>query len=447
MAIDVRTLFLAVSVASGLGVIVMCLVWPMNRNMPGIGWWVLGAASGAAALPLYILQDLSANRWLTHAFPTLLHLSMSVSFFAGASRTVGRNPPWILQAIALPVIFGLYLFFLWGYDDLAWRVRTLTIWCGAFAAGSSWILFGQKSKRLLVSSRFLGAAFSAGAILMVARLFVWSVGNHPTHWIGSHAWQNTSLALAALIMTHLLLFGVLLLANQYQTAEISRHMQLQHDAEQELHEARHELERQRHLRMRQTMARELHDGIGGITATMAVLAEKGKEGIAEEQTRILSIIGEMAIEGTREIRGITDAVETGVFRWSDLLRELENYTRRVMSTTDISPEWKVEGVPPGEIINDPACGDSVSKVITEAVHNLIRHSHANHCRLHFRFSGDSFEAEIRDDGRGYVSRRPGGRGIANMEERIVEMGGKFSIESDHGTILRFSLPLPLSSRL
>ena len=56
---------------------------------------------------------------------------------------------------------------------------------------------------------------------------------------------------------------------------------------------------------------------------------------------------------------------------------------------------------------------------------------------------------IRDDGTGFALGTPstGGRGLQNMRRRLEELGGRLSIRSNHGTVLRFVVPLPLALSL
>jgi signal transduction histidine kinase len=51
---------------------------------------------------------------------------------------------------------------------------------------------------------------------------------------------------------------------------------------------------------------------------------------------------------------------------------------------------------------------------------------------------------IEDDGRGISERTPGGRGVANMESRATELGGKLEVgpaPDGNGACLTWSVPL------
>jgi signal transduction histidine kinase len=53
---------------------------------------------------------------------------------------------------------------------------------------------------------------------------------------------------------------------------------------------------------------------------------------------------------------------------------------------------------------------------------------------------------IQDFGKGFdVNNLPAGRyGLRGMRERVLALGGELKIEFDEGTIVSFSLPLPVT---
>jgi signal transduction histidine kinase len=66
--------------------------------------------------------------------------------------------------------------------------------------------------------------------------------------------------------------------------------------------------------------------------------------------------------------------------------------------------------------------------------------------IRFAFHTTWLGVTIRDDGRGFPGGAPstGGRGLGNMRRRLEELGGRLSIRSDRGSVLRFIVPLPLT---
>lgn len=442
---DVRTLFVAVSVACATEVLTVGIVWLANRKVPGVGLWMLGTILITLAMSLFLFQGLEENRLVTHVVPNLLYQAGLPCLYVGACRFTERRfrPGWLVVGSVVSMLAVFW--FLFGADDLAWRVRIASGWAAWMFGSTAAVFWRDGRKGLLLSTRLVAVGFSVAAAIMAFRALMWTE-SPMENWISGSTWQSALMGFSALVMSYLWIFCVLFVVNQYQTREVGLRIEAQHAVEQQLLEARHEIERERAMRLRQMMAREIHDGIGGITATMAMLAGLGRVEAEGDRAEILAKIEQMALEGSREIRGLMGSVENNVFRWTDWLRDLEAYSRKVTEMAGISLEWQTEGLVPREIIDDQPAAASLMKVVFESVHNLVRHSGARSGRIRVRFDLDALGIFIRDDGRGFSGERDGGRGIGNMRERIREMGGIFSIQGGEGTVIGMEVPLPLGTR-
>jgi two-component system sensor histidine kinase DesK len=81
---------------------------------------------------------------------------------------------------------------------------------------------------------------------------------------------------------------------------------------------------------------------------------------------------------------------------------------------------------------------TLSLVLREAVTNIVRHAGASECSIEVSTARDSTQLVIADDGRGDI--RQEGNGLRGMRERVRELGGSLSLESNHGTRLQIELP-------
>jgi signal transduction histidine kinase len=85
-------------------------------------------------------------------------------------------------------------------------------------------------------------------------------------------------------------------------------------------------------------------------------------------------------------------------------------------------------------------------ILQEAVGNAIHHGHAKHVRVKIVFGAKGLAMTVADDGAGFdpsAARKEGHYGLAGMERRTAELGGKISITSElcRGTTVRITLPL------
>jgi signal transduction histidine kinase len=84
------------------------------------------------------------------------------------------------------------------------------------------------------------------------------------------------------------------------------------------------------------------------------------------------------------------------------------------------------------------------RIAREALHNIVKHAHANTVLLRLDRQDDELVLEVRDDGRGFDPTEPfpGHLGLRSIQERAARLGGTCSLESApaQGTYLRVCIP-------
>jgi signal transduction histidine kinase len=74
---------------------------------------------------------------------------------------------------------------------------------------------------------------------------------------------------------------------------------------------------------------------------------------------------------------------------------------------------------------------SAYRIVQEALTNSLKHAGASRAKVAIRYSPDSLDLEVTDDGRGVSGRGPsgeeGGRGLIGMRERVALFGGELSV--------------------
>jgi two-component system sensor histidine kinase UhpB len=97
------------------------------------------------------------------------------------------------------------------------------------------------------------------------------------------------------------------------------------------------------------------------------------------------------------------------------------------------------------------------RVLQEALTNVHRHSGASAADVLVRQDAEQVVLEVKDNGRGippellshfHATGAGTGVGIAGIRERVRELGGKLTLESDsRGTLVRIAIPLvPMTQR-
>jgi signal transduction histidine kinase len=201
---------------------------------------------------------------------------------------------------------------------------------------------------------------------------------------------------------------------------------------------------------RRSVARELHDSIGGSLAAIKF----GLEGLAELAPRepvdggrrLETLISHLA-DTIKETKRISASLRPLAIDDLGLLATIEWHIRqfcqryeniRVVRQIDVEEQEIPEGL---KIV--------IYRVMQEAFTNAARHSRADTLRIRLARSGSQFEFEVQDNGCGFDPNEVMGRhdrlsgfGLKSMQERAEICGGAFELRTrpEAGTSVRITLP-------
>jgi signal transduction histidine kinase len=193
---------------------------------------------------------------------------------------------------------------------------------------------------------------------------------------------------------------------------------------------------------RASLARELHDQLGGsLTAVSLNLAAIKGELSPASRARIP--------ESLAAIKKMIEQVQTLAFELRPsglddfgLVEALRMLVARHGERTGVHASFTAtptDARAPVEIAT--AC----YRIVQEALSNVARHARPRHVEVMLTVQDVALEVTVRDDGVGFnVERGRAGLGLAGMGERAELAGGRIDIESRPraGTTLRARFPLP-----
>ncbi len=187
---------------------------------------------------------------------------------------------------------------------------------------------------------------------------------------------------------------------------------------------------------------DLHDGIGGITTNISILAELAhKTSSLPEIKKTVSVISRLSKEGISEIRGFMHSLDYADLNWRTLASELRNQGTNMIEphsmTFDLETSIDETHEQPGSLL-----WVNLFKIYKEALTNVIKHSRAKTVKAKLQISLEKLLLSVQDDGVGLQEGRHG-RGLSNMRTRAEELGGTVTILSGLGTQVRVELPLPI----
>jgi ligand-binding sensor domain-containing protein/signal transduction histidine kinase len=208
---------------------------------------------------------------------------------------------------------------------------------------------------------------------------------------------------------------------------------------------------------RTRIARELHDtllqGFHGVIfrfqAARNMLPRRPEEAIealdgALERAEQALAEGRDAIHDLRSSTVVTNELAQAV---TALGKEMSHELASQDSAHGLAKYHVVVEGPPRDL--HPILRDEVYAITREAVRNAFRHAQARDIEVEIRYSGNSFQVRIRDDGKGIdagivAEGRAGHYGVPGMRERARRIGGKLDVWTATGAGTEIALSIPAS---
>lgn len=201
----------------------------------------------------------------------------------------------------------------------------------------------------------------------------------------------------------------------------------------------HRRQRQARQRLRESIARDLHDEMGSHLSHLALLAESG-------EPEALPLIANGARELQGAMRDLVWLLDPGSGEARDFASRLRSTCRQLLAPVIEDINIETVGEPPAGRL-PLEWTRQVLLFVREAVTNAARHSAASKVDLRFEWTASSFQWCLSDDGCGFdeaaVDFRAGS-GLRNLRHRAAALGGMMTLSSEpeKGTRLCLQCPLP-----
>ncbi|MBV6520321.1 MAG: hypothetical protein MNPFHGCM_00426 [Gemmatimonadaceae bacterium] len=220
----------------------------------------------------------------------------------------------------------------------------------------------------------------------------------------------------------------------------------------ELEATRGELARASHqtgvMEERQRMARELHDTLTqGMSAVVMHLetAEQLLPAGADESRVQLRRARAIARESLDETRRVVASLRPEQLDHAELPEAVARLCSVSAERMGIPVSTMVTGTP---VPLHPEAEITLFRALQEGMSNVRKHAKASAVAVTLSYMDDLVMLDVRDDGIGLATmspagREPGGFGLQAMRERVRQLNGSVSVESERGegTTLTVSIPL------
>jgi signal transduction histidine kinase len=202
-------------------------------------------------------------------------------------------------------------------------------------------------------------------------------------------------------------------------------------------------------RERLRIAQDIHDDLGARVTQISLLSAmaEGKTSLPEEARLEFGKVSQM----TRDLVSALYETVWAVNPENDNLDALANYLcqmgNQYCSQAQLRCRLEIPDLPPAIPLTSQVRHNLIMAV-KEAIHNVVKHAQATEVRLRISLEASVLRIGIRDDGRGFdTAAHPPGNGLGNLQRRLRDIGGSFTIESRLGAGTTVSLQLPVAATL
>jgi two-component system sensor histidine kinase UhpB len=270
------------------------------------------------------------------------------------------------------------------------------------------------------------------ALVMLMELAI-QQGSLSMGWLPVTQWAPPVLLVAVGLLLLLALVRALLAAEAAQAGIEARMQDATAEIERNFAQVAEMRVEQVTEKERKRIAADLHDDLGAKLLTIVHTSESER----------ISTLAREALEEMRlSVRGLTGRP----MRLVDALADWRAEIVLRLGQANIEADW----LSPTEDIEHslPARGYvQTTRILREAVSNIIKHSGASLCRVRCTVSENEFGISVQDNGAGIPMELDGkldrGHGMASMKQRAKQLNGQCLVESGpgYGTVIRLTIPL------
>jgi signal transduction histidine kinase len=198
---------------------------------------------------------------------------------------------------------------------------------------------------------------------------------------------------------------------------------------------------------RQRIARDIHDDLGSGLTEIILLSDTLREEVEGDPAASKSAraISNSARSLTRAMDEVVWAVNPGNDSLESFLNYINDFAQEFLTNANVRYRWAApEEVPDLSLSSETR--HSLYLACKEALNNATRHAAASEVHVRLNIDPTGFSISIEDNGQGFEpgTTRKGGRGLVNMQQRLLDIGGRCEIQSKPGggTKVTFALNSP-----
>ncbi len=201
---------------------------------------------------------------------------------------------------------------------------------------------------------------------------------------------------------------------------------------------------ERFRKEKDAVMKELHDGLGNILTSVTITSQAAGRMLEKDESKAKELVGRISEFSTEAM----NFMRTGLTLLDNPHREIGTIMEAVRDRfgemfESSGMELKIElDDDAGRIRPGAMMAMNLTRVIQEALNNVMKHSAAKSVRIRMEQRGAGLAVTLSDNGKGFqVGDKTSGFGIESMKRRVEEMKGNLRIDSSpgKGTEIRFTV--------
>lgn len=191
---------------------------------------------------------------------------------------------------------------------------------------------------------------------------------------------------------------------------------------------------------RETIMRDMHDGVGGQLVSSLAILDKG-----QSDPKLLRDVLQGALT---DLRLMIDSLDTDSDDLNLLLGALRERMEPILRSAGFESNWQIAELPRSKNIT-PHRALQILRILQEALTNSIKHGSTNKINFTAAYDKDAevSRLSVKDGGVGFdTSADYAGRGLLNMQRRAADVGAKIHFYSEPNVGSEVVIEIPVSFR-
>jgi len=251
------------------------------------------------------------------------------------------------------------------------------------------------------------------------------------------------------VLAHFLVSGLLIITNRAVSArEESERLLLElKAAHKKLKEYSIQVEELTVEQERNRLARNLHDSVTQTIFTMTLTAETAKILIDRDKKQTieqLESLLDLSRSALAEMRSLIFDLRPTAVAEIGLLPALDQHLSRLKEHNNLRVDLQVQGEPNLEDVE----AQRLYFIAREALNNIIKYAGVDEAHIDLEFREEKVVLEVQDQGKGFdlslVVPSNKHMGLSSMRERVEQLGGYLSIDSQIGVGTKIYVEIPVT---